>query len=90
MINYVRDQISVITQNATKRKNEEAKLEQEKIAIDQKKSQILDLEKKLEQKRRKLQEKRDELERHKKFNKFHEDVVSDSGENKEFGDIIEL
>lgn len=50
----------------------------------------MELEKKLEQKRRKLQEKREELERHKKFNKFLEDVVSDSGENKEFVDIGEL
>jgi hypothetical protein len=34
MINYVREQISAITQNANKRKNEEAKLEQEKAAIE--------------------------------------------------------
>jgi len=42
------------------------------------------LEKKLEVKRQKLQQKREELERHKKFNKFLEDVVNDSGDNKEF------
>lgn len=54
MINYVRDQISVITQNANKRKVEEAKLEQERAAIEQKKSQIVELERKLEAKRVKL------------------------------------
>jgi hypothetical protein len=50
----------------------------------------VELEKKLEAKRAKLQEKREELERHKKFNKFLEDVVNDSGDNKEFQDIDEL
>ncbi|CDW75696.1 gtp-binding protein [Stylonychia lemnae] len=90
MINYVRDQISVITQNANKRKNEEAKLEQEKAAIEQKKAQIVELEKKLEVKKTKLGEKREELERHRKFNKFLEDVVNESGDNKEFQDIDDL
>jgi chromosome segregation ATPase len=80
----------VITQNANKRKVEEAKLEQERAAIEQKKAQIVELERKLEAKRSKLQEKRTELERHKKFNKFLEDVVNDSGDNKEFQDIDEL
>ena len=37
-----------------------------------------------------MTEKRDELEKHKIFNKFLEEVVSDSGENKEFADIDEL
>lgn len=90
MINYVRDQISAITQNANKRKNEEAKLEQEKTAIEQKKSQIIELERKLEAKRSKLVEKKQELERHKEFNTFLESVINDSGDNKEFTDIDEL
>ena len=95
MIDKVKDQISVITQNANKRKIEEAKLEQEKLAIEQKKSQIGDLEKKLEVKRKKLSEKKDELEKHKKFNEFLESVVNDKGGtagdgNKEFEDIEAL
>lgn len=80
----------MITQTANKRKNEEAKLEQEKAAIEQRKAQIVELEKKLESKKQKLQLKKEELEKHYKFNKFLEDVVNDSGENKEFEDIDKL
>ena len=93
MIDKVKDQISVITQNANKRKIEEAKLEQEKQTIEQKKVQIGDLEKKLDAKKDKLQEKREELEKHRKFNEFLESVVNDkngTGDNKEFDDIEAL
>lgn len=84
MINYVREQISVITQNANKRKNEEQKLEDEKRNIQIKKDKIEELEGFLEKKKQLLHERRQELEKHKKFNKFLEDVVNDSGDNKEF------
>lgn len=91
MINYVRDQISVITQNANKRKNEEIKLAKEKDQIEEKKAEIERLRNKLESKKMKLMEKRDELEKHKVFNKFLEKVVNDKeGENKEFQDIDAL
>lgn len=90
MINYVREQISVITQNANKRKNEEQKLEDEKKNILSKKATIEDLERVLEKKKQLLQERRHELDKHKKFNKFLEEVVNDSGENKEFDDIEDL
>ena len=89
MIQYVREQISVITQNANKRKVEENKLTQEKEAIEGKKKQIVDLEQKLENKRQKLKVKQDELKQHEQFNQFLEQVVSE-GQDQEFQSIEEL
>ena len=43
MIDYVRNKINIITQNANKRKTEEQKLEQEKAAIKEKQEKIMEL-----------------------------------------------
>jgi LPS O-antigen subunit length determinant protein (WzzB/FepE family) len=88
MINHVRDQISVITQNANKRKNEEQKLEMEKQAIEEKKVRIAELEEKLKIKKDKLKVKKEDLIKHKKFNDFLMSLVDDKkGDDQEFEDI---
>lgn len=85
----MREKISIITQNANKRKNEEQKLEIEKNLIIEKEKQIEELNKKLSVKKQKLKEKKEELQKHKKFNEFLESVVNDKNgdDNKEFNDI---
>ena len=91
MINQVRNRINDITMNATKRKNEEKKLNQEKDQIDEKKVEIERLKTKLDNKKRKLNEKKHELKMHEKFNLFLEQVVNEKdGQNKEFENIEAL
>ena len=84
--------MSVITQNASKRKNEELKCTAEEKSIADKVLQISKLTDDLEIIKKQLNEKVLERDNHSKFNEFLESVVNDksNGDNKEFVDIEQL